>query len=165
MTVANDIAAVAVLVALASAVFAGMSARWARRSAVAAGRSADAAERSAAVGESSLEIERERQVLGRRPVLTGEVQRPFIGSPDLVVILESNETIYNLSLHMPSYQGVYFLKTPIEADKVRISSVSIGLLRPFQSRSWPVEVRSHHNAVLKIEHDATTRPEDIGKAY
>ena len=105
------VSAVAVLVAIVSAVYV-------RQNAVAADRSAKAAEDSARAAKDSLAIEAARRLEERRPRLSGRIERAK-GRHELTVTLESDERLSLLQLQIPPGQGVSFRPN---TDSVRHTS-------------------------------------------
>jgi hypothetical protein len=161
MVVASLILSIlAVLAAMATAVYARTSARAADRSAAAAEDAAVAADRSARASEESLEIEAERRLEERRPRFSGVVERAD-GRYWLHVTLESNERLELVQLVIREDRGVHFapntdgVETPPEAKAAwcafsHWANEPEGM-EPRESMTWEMQVESKHADILSIE--------------
>jgi hypothetical protein len=155
------VSAVAVLVAIASMVYARQNAVAANRSAKAAEDSAQAAEDSAQAGKDSLEIETARRLEERRPRLSGRIEHAS-GGYELWVTLQSDERLESVELSISRGQGVSFVPnadgvdTPPGADAAWCASSYLGDspdgMEPRESMTWPVEVkRGLNDRTVQIE--------------
>lgn len=168
MVVASLILSIlAVLAAMATAVYTQTSARAADRSATAADRSAKAAEdaavaadRSARASEESLEIEAERRLEERRPRFSSKVERAG-GRYWLHVTLESNERLELVELVIRDDRGVHFapdtdgVETP-PGGKAAWCAFSHWAdepegMEPRESMTWEMQVEPKHAAIVSIE--------------
>jgi hypothetical protein len=150
MVTANEIASAAVVVALASAVYAGVSARAARRSAAAA--------------EESLQIEREQHLRASKPTLSGQLRLLTGGRRELIITLESDEALTGMDIWISPDQGVRFhgqpgVHPPPPGEPVPYRAFAYdtegkpGGLRPRQSMTWPVLAPGRIPPIVKVEAD------------
>lgn len=147
----DEIASAAVVVALASAVYAGVSAR--------------AAKRSAAAAEGSLQIEREQHLRASRPELSGEVRLLPGGRRELRITLDSDEPLTGMDIWISHGQNVWFhgqpgVHPPAEGETVPYRAFAYapdgrpGGLQPRQALTWPLlTARGRIPSQVKVEAD------------